>query len=399
MIIPRKQYLDALIRTKDKNVIKVITGIRRCGKSTMFGIFQDYLENDGVKKNNIINVNLEDGDFRMLRTADALYEYVTNRLQDGVNYVFLDEVQQVPEFQKAVDWLYTKKNIDLYITGSNAYLLSGELATLLSGRYIAIKMMPLSFKEYASAFSGNNDIQSLYRNYIMNSSFPQTLEFSDRRDIKEYLSNIYDTVILKDIIMRRKINDPPMLESVIAYMFDNIGCLCSTRKIAGTMTSAGRSISVPTVEAYLSALTDSFMMYRVGRYDVKGKRLLTTGAKYYAADIGLRYFLLGTKQADTGKILENIVYLELIRRGYEVYVGKADTLEIDFIATGEHGIEYYQVSATVLSEETLRRELTPLESVHDHAPKFLLTMDMTPENSYNGIRQINVFDWLLQTNN
>jgi predicted AAA+ superfamily ATPase len=225
------------------------------------------------------------------------------------------------------------------------------------------------------------------------------LEFSDRRDIKEYLSNIYDTVILKDIIMRRKINDPPMLESVIAYMFDNIGCLCSTRKIAGTMTSAGRSISVPTVEAYLSALTDSFMMYRVGRYDVKGKRLLTTGAKYYAADIGLRYFLLGTKQADTGKILENIVYLELIRRGYEVYVGKADTLEIDFIATGEHGIEYYQVSATVLSEETLRRELTPLESVHDHAPKFLLTMDMTPENSYNGIRQINVFDWLLQTNN
>ena len=397
MLIKREQYLNALIRTKDKNIIKVITGIRRCGKSTMFSIFQVYLESMGIKKSSIINVNLEDGDFREIKTADALYEYVTGRLQEGMNYVFLDEVQQVPEFQRAVDWLYVKKDVDLYITGSNAYLLSGELATLLSGRYIAIRMLPLSFKEYVSAFPDIKDMQALYRDYITNSSFPQTLELSDRRDIKEYLGSIYDTVILKDIIMRRKINDPPMLKSVIEFMSDNIGCLSSSTKIANTMTSAGRPISVPTVESYLSALTDSYLMYRVGRYDVKGKQILTTGAKYYTADIGLRYLILGTKPADTGKILENVVYLELIRRGYEVYVGKIGTQEIDFVATGKHGLEYYQVSATVIDENTLSRELAPLEAMHDHNPKYLLTMDLTPETSYSGIRQINVLDWLLNT--
>jgi len=395
-MIERNEILEDLISFKDKNLIKVVTGIRRCGKSTIFELFQNYLKEHGVDAEQIITVNLEDGDFRDLRTSKELYEYVNARLiKDKKNYVFLDEVQQVNNFQESVDWLYVKKNVDLYITGSNAFLLSGELATLLSGRYVEIKMQPLSFKEYRSSYPKNTNIAELYMNYLQNSSFPGTLELERKKDIRSYLEGIYNTILLKDIVTRKKISDPAMLQSVVEFIFDNIGNLCSSTKIANAMTSSGRKISVPTVESYLSALTDSFIVYKVGRYDIKGKQYLASGSKYYVADIGLRYFLLGTRHTDMGHILENIVYLELIRRGYEVYVGKVGDGEVDFIAINAEGESYYQVSQTVMDEQTLRRELSSLGAIKDHNPKYLLTMDYTPLTSHNGIKQINVLDWLL----
>lgn len=397
MAIVREAYLEDLISLKDKNLIKVITGIRRCGKSTMFELYQEYLRCNGIEEEQIISVNLEDGDYRNIRTADTLYEYIVEKLvKDRQNYVFLDEVQQVENFQAAVDWLYVKKNVDLYITGSNAYILSGELATLLSGRYVEIKMLPLSFKEYVSAFPDNQNLAELYRNYLTNSSFPGTLELERKQDIRMYLEGIYNTILLKDIVTRKRISDASTLERVVEFMFDNIGNLCSSTKIANAMTSAGRKISVPTVESYLASLTDSYILYKTGRYDIKGKQYLTTGFKYYVADIGLRYYLLGTRQADQGHILENIVYLELLRRGYEVHIGKVGDAEVDFIAINSEGQEYYQVSQTVLDEQTLQRELASLEMIKDHNPKYLLTLDYTPTVSHNGIRQMNVLEWLIK---
>jgi hypothetical protein len=396
-MLERPDYIEALISFKDKNLIKVITGIRRCGKSTLFELYQEYLLENGTESEQIISVNLESGDYRHVNTAEILYDYISERLaEDKKNYVFLDEVQQIKDFQKAVDWLYVKKNVDLYITGSNAYLLSGELATLLSGRYVEIKMMPLSFKEYVSAFPDEHNTAQLYMKYLSDSSFPGTLELERKQDIRAYLEGIYNTILIKDIVTRKKISDPAMLESVVEFMFDNIGNLCSSTKIANAMTSAGRKISVPTVEGYLSALMDSYILYKAVRYDIKGKQYLSTGCKYYIADIGLRYFLLGSKQTDMGHILENVVYLELVRRGYEVYIGKIGSAEVDFIAVNGEGQEYYQVAQSVLEEQTLKRELASLESIKDHNPKYLLTMDYTPLTSHNGIKQINVLEWLLK---
>ncbi len=396
-MINRKEYLDNLINFKDKNLIKVVTGIRRCGKSTLFELYQEYLKQTGIDDEQIISVNLEDGDYRDILTAEKLYNYISEKLlSDKMNYVFFDEIQQVQEFEKAVDWLYVKKNCDVYITGSNAFLLSGELATFLSGRYVEIKMLPLSFKEYVSAFENNSNHAEIYMNYLTNSSFPATLELKRKQDIRAYLDGIYNTILLKDIVTRKNISNPAMLQSVVEFMFDNIGNIFSSTKISGTMTSKGRKISVPTIESYLSALTDSYIFYKASRYDIKGKQYLATGSKYYAADIGLRYYLLGSKHTDTGHILENVVYLELLRRGYEVYVGKIGDAEVDFIAINDEGEEYYQVAQTVLDPATLNRELSSLDAIKDHNPKYLLTMDYTPFTSHNGIKQINVLEWLLK---
>lgn len=396
-MIERKVYLDDLISFKDKHVIKVITGVRRCGKSTLLEMFQHYLLDSGIKEAQIISVNLEDGEYRNIRSSQALYTYIDERLRKNeMNYVCIDEVQQAENFQEAIDWLYTKKNVDMYITGSNAFLLSGELATLLSGRYVEIKMLPLSFKEYVSAFPNSQNTASLYVDYLQNSSFPGTLELARKKDIRLYLEGIYNTILMKDIATRKKITDPLMLTSIVEFMFDNIGNLCSTNKIANTMTSLGRKISIPTVENYLAALVDSFIFYKVNRYDIKGKQRLATGSKYYAVDMGLRYYLLGSKQVDMGHILENIVYLELLRRGNGVYVGKIRDAEVDFITINEEGTAYYQVSLSVLDEKTRERELASLEAIKDHNPKYLLTMDYTPPVSYNGIRQYHVLDWLLK---
>ncbi|NLL95576.1 MAG: ATP-binding protein [Clostridiaceae bacterium] len=400
-LIARPDYLEQLIRFRDKKLIKVITGIRRCGKSTLLDLYEDYLKSQGVEDRQVIRLNLEFPEYHELQTYMQLYDYIKKQLQeDCMNYVFIDEVQTIPEFQKAVDGLYVRKNCDVYITGSNAHILSGELATLLSGRYVEIKMLPLSFREYITALGEKSDLAIKYRNYIENSSFPYALELSNKKDIRAYLGSIFDSVILKDIVTRRKIADVTGLQNVTRYIFDNIGNITSATKIANTMISAGRKISVHTVDSYLEALTESFILYKVGRYDVKGKQQLVIGNKYYAADIGLRYYLLGRKKADMGHILENVVFLELLRRGYEVYVGKVGSAEVDFISIGENGEEYYQVAYTVEGESSsgksiLERELAPLEAIRDHNPKYLLTMDFTPNTSHNGIKQINALDWLL----
>lgn len=395
--IERPEYLEQLIRFREKEVIKVVTGIRRCGKSTLFDLYCEYLVQDGVSKDQIIRVNMEDPDYHDIRDYMQLYDLIRQQMHsEKMNYILIDEVQNVPEFQKAVDGLYIKENCDVYITGSNAYLLSGELATLLAGRYVEIKMLPLSFKEYLSALGDKTDLMLKYQNYIQNGSFPYVVQLEKKRDIHAYLEGIYTSIILKDIMARYRIADAGGLDSVIRFMFDNVGNLCSATKIANTMTTAGRKIAISTVENYLGALTECFILYKAGRYDVKGKQYLTTGNKYYLCDMGLRYYLLGTKRADLGHILENVVYLELLRRGYEVYIGKVGNAEIDFIAIGEEGEEYYQVALTVMEESTLERELAPLESIRDHNPKYLLTMDFTPLTSHNGIKQWNVLEWLMK---
>lgn len=395
-MINRDDYLNKLIRFRDKELIKVITGIRRCGKSTLLDLYINYLLQNGVKEEQIIRLNLEDPVYYELDNYLKLYNYIKEKMKsDKMNYIFIDEVQNVQEFQKAVDGLYIQKNTDIYITGSNAYLLSGELATLLSGRYVEIKMLPLSFKEYRLALP-NENIDILYQKYISIGSFPYALKLENVDDIDMYIKGIYDSIILKDIMARKNFQDMQMLQSIINFMLDNIGNLYSTNKIADTMTSNGRKISVHTVESYLTALTESFILYKANRYDVKGKQYLKTGDKYYVADLGLRYFLLGRKEQGKGHILENVVYLELLRRGYDVYVGKVDDCEVDFVAINSKGIEYYQVSETVIDENTLKRELRPLEMIKDHYPKYLLTKDFVPETTYNGIRKINVLDWLLE---
>ncbi len=394
-MIERPIYLNDLISFRDKELIKIVRGPRGSGKSALFDLYITYLLEDNVNPIQIIRINLEDHDFNDMKDYNDLYTYISSKLlPDKMNYVFIDEVQKLTDFQIACDSLYIKKNVDLYITGSNSKLLSGELATLLSGRYVEIKMLPLSFKEYIS-YVGKSDIAQKYLDYITKSSFPYVLKLNSSRDIRMYLDGLYNTVIVNDIAERKEISDIGMLKDIIKFMFDNIGNLCSSTSIANTMTSNGRKISVPTVEKYLEALTKSFVLYKATRYDIKGKNYLTTGNKYYLSDVGLRYYLLGSKNADEGHILANVVYLELLRRGYEVYIGKNDDNEVDFVAINEQGEEYYQVSYTVKDKLTLERELKPLQNINDHNPKYLLTTDYTPYTSYNGIKQINVFDWLL----
>ncbi|MCI9085673.1 MAG: ATP-binding protein [Clostridia bacterium] len=396
-MIPRNDYLNFLIQSKDKQIIKVISGIRRCGKSTLFEIYKEYLLNNGIKQNQIISINFEDMDYEELQDYHKLYKYIKEKLlPDKMNYIFLDEIQHVQNFEKAVDSLFIKKNVDLYITGSNAYFMSGELATFLSGRYIELRMLPLSFSEYCIGNTDNIPVSEKYKLYIENSSFPYVLNYnSNEKEIHDYLSGIYNTVLLKDIVARYSISDVMMLESVTRFIFDNIGSQLSTTKIANTMTSAGRKIDPKTVEKYLKALLDSMMIYQAKRYNIKGKQYLKTLEKYYVVDIGLRYMLLGKRSTDVGHILENVVYLELIRRGYDVYVGQSGDVEVDFVAMNSEGIIYFQVSASVRDEKTLERELASLKKINDNYPKYILTLDNDPVADYDGIKRINALDWLL----
>lgn len=398
-MIARDVYLKKLIDFKDKDLIKIITGIRRCGKSTLFDIYINYLKEQGIQDEQIIKLNLESQDYSF-KDYTELYNYIKERLvNDKKNYVFIDEVQRVEEFQKAIDSLYIDKNIDLYITGSNAYLLSGELATLISGRYVEIKMLPLSFKEYMSAFEQNIDKQEKLLDYLKYGSLPLTVElFKSNPDlIENYIDGVFTTVIYKDVMQRNNINNQMLLESIIKYIFNNIGSSISTKKISDTLTSMNRATSNHTVENYISALIDAFLLYKVDKFDAKGKNVLASGYKYYVVDMGFRAHLLGKKAGqDMGHILENIVYLELLRRGYKVYTGKVDELKIDFIAENKNGLEYYQVSLTTREEVTLERELKPLQKTGDFYPKYLLTMDRDLEADYNGIRKINIIDWLLE---
>lgn len=398
-IIEREKYLNKLKSFQDKHLIKVITGIRRCGKSTLLELFQKYLKENGVEEKQIITINFENPDFKDLKTSDALYDYIKSKIIKGkMNYIFLDEVQNVDKFEIAVDGLYINKNVDLYITGSNAYLLSSELATLLTGRYVEIKMLPLSFKEYISAFEEKNELSRKFRDYLRYGSFPQTLELYDiPEEIDTYLDGVYTSVLYKDVINRKGIMDKGILESVVEFLYDNIGNLCSIKKISDTLTSNGRNTSNHTVENYVNALVDSFMLYKASRYDVKGKELLKTQEKYYAIDIGLRYHLLGQKaNQDMGHILENVVYLELLRRGYKVYIGKIDELEVDFVAQNSEDTIYYQVALTTREESTLQRELAPLKKINDNYPKYILTLDDDLDTDFDGIKKINVIDWLIK---
>ena len=395
-MIERKQYLDKLIALKDKQLIKVITGIRRCGKSTLFKLYQDYLLKNGISEEQIQTINFEDAVNEDLQDYKKLYKHILeNSIKDKKNYIFLDEIQNVPQFQKTVDSLYIKDNFDIYITGSNAYLLSGELATLLSGRYIEIQMLPLSFKEYISYFEGNTNTQQLFAKYLENGSFPYILQIQNELNIKkDYLKAILDSILIKDVITRNKISNVDELHRVLRFMFDNIGNVCSIKKISDTMTSAGFKIVPKTVEKYIASLVESFVLYPVSRYDIKGKQYLQSGEKYYIADTGLRNTLLN-KNSDIGRLIENIVYLELIRRGYQVFIGKTNTTEVDFVANKDNETVYFQVAQTILAEDTLNRELKPLQNIKDNYPKYLLTLDYLPQTDYNGIKQVNIIDWLL----
>lgn len=395
--IDRKEYLDKLIAFKDKEVIKVITGVRRCGKSVLMEIFQDYLKDNGVDDEQIIAINLEDYDAYELHHPDNLHAYIKDRMVKGKqNYIFIDEIQYCTEYPRVIDSLYIKKNADVYITGSNAFLLSSEIATMLSGRYVEIKMLPLSFKEYVEATGDMNNLSEKYTWYLERSSFPYAFSFGeDNREIRIYLEGLYNTIIVKDIGTRMNISDTMMLESITRFVFDNIGSVLSTKKIADTMTSNGRKIDAKTVEKYLSGLIDSFIVYQAKRYNIRGKQYLKTLEKYYVVDIGMRYYLLGTSNSDVGHILENVIYLELLRRGYEVYVGKVDELEVDFVVKDGKRTTYIQVAATVRDKKTLARELEPLSRIHDHYTKVLLTLDDDPESDYNGIRKVNALSWLV----
>ncbi len=396
-MIQRPEYIDKLKKFKDKELIKIVTGIRRCGKSTLLELYKNYLKEIGIEQEQIISVNLEDLKYNFIKNYMDLYNYINDKLKsDKKNYVFIDEIQIIPNFQKVADSLYINKNVDLYITGSNANLLSSELATLLSGRYVEIKMLPLSFKEYKETID-INDLEEVYKRYISLGSFPYTVQLEED-EISVYLGNLYNDIIIKDIMLRKGISDETMLKSVANFALDNIGNLVSINSIANTMTSDGRQINVRTVERYLEGFTESFFLYKASRYDIKGKQYLKTGEKYYVSDQGLRYFMLGRKLGDRGHILENIVYLELLRRGYEVYVGKVDDYEVDFVAINSSGKKYVQVCETLKDNENkiLKRELNSLQRINDNYEKMILTMDKIPVSNEEGIIVKNALEWMLE---
>lgn len=396
--IQRPEYLNFLLRYRDHQLIKVVSGVRRCGKSTLFILYRDYLLQHGVAPEQIITINFEDLAYESLCEYHALYQYIVEHMQpDKMNYIFLDEIQHVDQFEKAVDSLFIKENADVYITGSNAYFMSGDLATLLTGRYVELAMLPLSFREFCQGLEEPMTLSAKYDAYIRNSSFPYALQFQNVPEaVEEYLSGIYNTILVKDTLRRLKSSDTMMLESVIKFLAANIGSLISPNKIANSLTSAGRKIDNKTVERYLQGLKDSLLIYQADRFDVRGKQLLKINAKYYLVDPAFRRLLVNDTGRDTGHILENVVYLELLRRGGNVYVGQLPKGEIDFIVERPGSREYYQVAESTILPEVLERELGPLYAVQDQYPKYLLTLDeVAAEADYDGIKKKNVLRWLL----
>lgn len=392
--IYRKEYIEKLISLKDKNIIKVLTGIRRCGKSTILKQFQEYLIKNDVEEKNIIAINFDDNSYRELLDSDKLHQYILdNTEKDKMNYIFLDEIQNVKNFEKCVDSLMLREYLDLYITGSNSYMLSGELATYLTGRYIQIHVLPLSFKEYLSYYGATDELKK-YNDYINYGAFPYLIYLENNNEKIDYLDSVYNTVIMKDVISRKKVNEPMILDSICRFLFQNIGSCVSTKKISDTLVSAGRKNSVHTIEEYLNALMESYILYRVNRYDIRGKQLLKTQEKYYLSDLGLRTYLLGKSfDKDLGHILENIIFLELKRRGYKIYIGKNDKMEVDFVVETNDDLIYIQVALSVRDENTLERELKPLATLTNHYRKYIITLDYDT-NIYNGIKQISALDFL-----
>lgn len=399
--LERRDYLEWLIKWKDQQIIKVVTGVRRCGKSTLFAIYQDYLLTQGVEQKQILAINFEDLDFEELTDYQKLYHYVKERLvPKQMNYIFLDEIQHVAGYEKVVDSLFLRENCDVYLTGSNGYLLSGELATLLTGRYVELSMMPLSFREFCDGMEEDaGSLAEKFERYIRRGSFPYVLRYRyGEQEAREYMSGIYHTVLLNDIVKRLKVGDVNMLEAIARFMMHNIGNRTSPATIANTMTSMRMKIDPKTVDRYLRGLTDSLLFYEARRYNVKGKKLLTSMNKYYVCDVAMRSLLVRNTDSDIGHILENIVYLELRRRYPEVYVGQvgADG-EVDFIAFKGETPTYFQVTQTALDESVLTRELAPLRQINDNYPKYLLTLDEAfGEMDYDGIQKRNVLKWMME---
>lgn len=400
-MIERELYLKRLKQLKNQNLIKVITGIRRCGKSTLLEAFKNELLNGGVAPENIIFLNFEERENLHLTNWTTLYDEIIEQINPNIkNYIFLDEVQLINDFERLVNSLFTKKNIDLYITGSNAYLLSSELATLLTGRYIAINLQPYSFKEYTLAYSDEKNTDRLFRKYINESCFPEAVTLSQNNEnlVNDYLQSIYDTVIIKDISQRHSLRNVDNLNRIVSFLFDSIGSYVSPTNIAAQLNhNSQKKISHNTIIKYLDFLTQSYILYAAPRYDIKGKELLSTNGKYYVVDLGLKNITATNKyEADLGRKLENIVYFELFRRGGKVYVGKHNDREIDFVVQkANNEREYYQVAFTVNDEKTFNREISAFDRIKDNYPKFLLTLDYDNTN-INGIQKKNVIDWLLE---
>jgi predicted AAA+ superfamily ATPase len=393
--IERPLYLNWLLNWRNEDVIKVVSGVRRCGKSTLFEMYKAYLLVNDVSLNQIISINFEDFSLQHLCDPKTLHEYINElTLYKKKYFIFLDEIQNVSHFERVVDSLFLNKNLDIYITGSNAYFLSGELATLLSGRYVELKMLPLSFKEFVSSKSETN-LRLLYNEYLK-SSFPYATTLNDEKQ-RQYLEGIYTTVVLKDIVKRINVADVTTLELIVRYFYAEIGNIQNTNKIANTLISAGNKTSNKTVTRYIEGIENSMLIYRADRYNLKGRKIFLNSAKYYAVDNGLRRFIAGDRSEDYGHILENIIYLELLRRGYIVYVGVVETFEVDFMAKRSNGEQLYiQVSYNTENEETLKRELKPLELIKDQHPKLLLTMDeILPEQNFNGIIKTSALRWLM----
>jgi len=399
--VARDEYLNFLKRNRDKHIIKVVSGVRRSGKSTLFLLFRDHLKKTGVKDNQIINLNFEDMDFEDLLDPEKLYSYIKKKLlPDQMNYIFLDEIQHVHNFEKVADSLFIKDNVDLYITGSNAYFLSGEIATLLTGRYVQLNMLPLSFNEFVQWHRQNNKFtndQDMFNQYLK-SSFPYTLFTETDQERIEYLQGIYSTIVLTDIVTRLNIKDVPVLERLIRTLFSNIGSQVTINKITNTLRSNGYKTSNKTIDRYLEGILDSLLMYEAKRYDIHGRDLLSSNSKYYVVDLGLRRLLLPDHQEDYGHIIENVVYLELLRRFPNVYVGQSGKYEVDFVAlNGRNEAHYFQVALTTLDENVLKRELRSLQRIGDSYPKYLLTLDtLNKDANYNGIQKRNIIDWLLK---
>ena len=399
--IIRQQYLDQLTLSKDQNVIKVVTGVRRSGKSTLLGLFQDTLREQGITDSQIQSFNFEEEKNVELRDWRKLHHHIEQKLvPDKMNYIFLDEVQKVAQFEEVADSLFVKPNVDLYITGSNAFLLSGELSTLLTGRYISIHVLPFSFSEFVQVFPEEHNNDRLFEKYLTSSSFPEAINLAkiDDKLANNYLRNIYDTIVNKDIAERYQIRGRIDFDRVVKFVFDSIGSPLSARNISNFFKLSNDNIFHGTIKNYLGYLTKSYLVYPVSRYDIKGRRPLTTNDKYYVVDLGLRNILLGsTPGSDVGHRLENVVFLELLRRNEgEIFIGKNEDCEVDFMVQMAGGERvYYQVSYQVNGRpKTLTRELAPFYKIRDNYPKFLLTMDLVPEQ-FDGIKKVNVVDWLL----
>lgn len=404
-MVQRKEYLEKLISWKNEQVIKVVTGIRRCGKSTLLFQYQQHLLQNGISSEQIISINFEELEYEHLLDYKALYQYIKERLcTDQMTYIFLDEIQKVSHFEKVVDSLYVKDNTDIYITGSNAYMLSGDLATLLTGRYVEISMLPLSFKEYLQLTDLSHE--TAFHEYMKTGGFPY-ISIMNRTDekINTYLEGIYNTVIVKDIEDRqsrkesepnkRKITDITLLKMIARFLASVVGSPVSIRSVSDYLVSSGRKVSTNTVSDYMEALQESFIFYPVERFDIIGKQLLRANKKWYMVDLGLRNHILPRKQYDLGFSIENIVYFELLRRGYQVTIGKYGNTEVDFVAQKNGILSYYQVTADMTAEETFQREIRPLKEIKDNYEKIILTLDYFTIGNYDGIQVINVLDWLL----